>query len=332
MKKGSKVLVTGSTGFIGRHMVDELIDKKCEVLCLIRPETDTRNISKKNVLQVKADYFNPESLEKAVAGIDYLFHIGAVISGSNKERLYQSNVVSTRNLMNACLKANPGIKKIIYVSSIAAAGPATDRKPVKEEDECHPVSAYGKSKYLAELEVKKFFSELPIVIIRATNILGVYQKQIEDIMKIARKGIVPILGNGDKQTTICFVEDLVRAMIMAAENNNVRSRIYFVADGNPFSWREITDRIVKEMGIKFLIRIPYPVLIMIGFLSEIVSRYSGKPPLISRKRIRSVRNNYWLQDVGKIEKELGFTTETDFDLGIKKIVSWYRDSGRIKSP
>jgi len=329
MKKRSKALVTGSTGFIGRHLVNGLLKKNYQVFCLIRKETNPKNIKGKDVTPVKGDYYNPDSLEKTLSRIDYLFHIGAVINSSNREVLYESNVIATRNLMEACLKVNPGIKKIIFVSSIAAAGPAVDKKPVKESDENHPVSLYGESKYLAEIEVKKFFPKLPIVIIRPTNILGIYQKQIEDILKMLKRRVVPLLGNRDKQTTICFVEDLVRSLIMSAENKDIKSSVYFVADSKFFSWREITDKIVKEMGIKFIIKIPYPFLISIGFISEIVSRFSGKPPLITRKRINSVRNNYWIQDVGKIKKELGFTTEVDFNRGIKEIVSWYKNRGFI---
>ncbi len=326
MKKRNRALVTGSTGFIGRHMIEGLLERDYEVFCLIREDTNPKKIEGKKITPVKADYYDSDSLENAVSGMDYLFHIGAVIDGGNEEVLYKANVEATVNLIKACLKVNPGIKKIIFVSSIAASGPRSEKTPVKESDESHPVSLYGKSKHLAELEVMKFFTELPIVIIRATHILGIYQKQMEDTVKLVKKRIVPVLGNGDKQTTICFVEDLVRSMIMSAENRNIRNRIYFVADKNPVSWRDMTDSIIKELGISFVIKIPYPILISIGFILETVARISGKLPLITRKRIKGVRNNYWIQDVSKIEEEIGFKTGIDFAQGMKNIVSWYKEN------
>lgn len=328
MKK-KRVLVTGSTGFIGRHLVDELLARNYDVSCLIRPETDPDVLNEKNIELVRADYFDPKSLDIALTGVDYLIHNGAVVNSRDKDLIFRSNVIATKNLMEACYRVNPGIKKILFVSSIAASGPTSEKRALTENDECRPSSIYGKSKYKAEQEVKKFYSRLPIIIIRPTHILGVYQKQVEDILKAVKKRIIPVLGNGDKQTTICFVEDLVRAFILSIESEKIKSTVYFVADEKLYSWMEITEKIREEMGINFVIKIPYPILIFIGFIAELVSDILGRSPLITRKRINSVRSNYWVHDTGKIKKELGFSTEIEFKEGIKKIVSWYRENNII---
>ena len=325
-----KVLVTGSTGFIGRHLIDDLVQRNYEVFCFIRPQTDPGVLKDKNVTLVTADYFDPESLKEAVKGVDYVIHNGAVISSQDKDHIFRSNVKATANLIEACSKVNPGIKKIVFISSISASGPAVDKKPLIEEDECRPVSLYGQSKLLAENELKKYFPLLPIIILRPTHILGIYQKQIDDIINMAKKRIVPLIGNGDKQITICFVKDLVRSIVTALENTDKRGATYFVADEKLYSWREITEKVVKEMGIRFVLKIPYPILISLGFISEMFSRLSGKSPIITRKGINSARNNYWIHNTEKIRKELGFSTEVDFDSGIKEIVNWYRENRLIK--
>ncbi len=324
-----KALVTGSTGFIGSHLVEALLGKDYQVYCLIRETSNLKWIKDLDVEFVAGSYSDKESLCRAVKDMDYVFHVGAVIDALEWETFYRANVESTVNLVEACVKTNPGLKKFVFVSSIAAAGPAVDKKPIKETDECRPVSLYGKSKYLAEQAAARFFDKLPIVILRPTKVPGPRQKQLYSLLKLADKRLIPMLGNGDKQTNICFVQDVVRAIIMAAENNNVRSRTFFIASQEAYSWREMLDAIAEELGLNFVIKIPHGLLMTIAFLAEITARVTGGSPLIKRSSIRSVRKNYWLHDVRRIKEELGFTPEITFAWGMRDTIKWYKDQGLI---
>jgi nucleoside-diphosphate-sugar epimerase len=318
-------LVTGSTGFIGSHLVESLIKRNYRVRCLIRANSDLKWIKDLDVEWVTGSYQNKDSLTRAVKGMHYIFHVGAVISARDWKTYYEANVEGTVNLLKACAIENPGLKKFVFVSSIAAAGPSKDKIPIKEDDECRPVSLYGKSKFLAEKEAAPFFDKLPIVIIRPTNILGPRQKELYSVLKMVSKRIIPMLGNGDKQTTICFVQDLVRALITAAENHDIRGRTYFVAAKEPRSWQEMLISISREMGQSFVIRISFPFLLLIASLLEIMAQITGGSPLISRRRVLSVRKNYWLHDVSRIQDELGFKAEVIFSEGMKDILEWYKD-------
>jgi len=315
-----KALVTGSSGFIGSHLVEALVKKGYRVSCLIRETSDSKWIKDLDVQFITASYTDLASLGRAVRGMDYIFHVGAVIDALDWDTFYRANVESTANLLEACARENPGVKKFIFVSSIAAAGPAQDGRPVKESDAGLPVSQYGKSKLQAEEVTARFFNRLPIVILRPTNILGPRQKQLESMLKLAKMRIIPLIGTREKQTSICFVEDLVRALILAAEHPDVRSQIYFVASQEAYSWREILGTIRKELGLSLVIKIPYPLLLAIAFLAETAARLSGGSPLIKRSTIRSARNNYWLQDVGKIKEALGFSTQIGLEQGIAEII------------
>ena len=321
------MLVSGSTGFIGSHLVESLIDKRYRVSCLIRKETDLSQVKRNGVEIIEGNFLDKKSLAGAVRGMDVVFHVGAVISAPDWNVYYRSNVEATKNLLHACAAANPALKKFVFVSSISAAGPSINGKPLNESDPCHPVSDYGKSKLLAEGACRCFFDRLPIVIIRPTNVLGIGQTDLATILKLAKRRIMPLLGNGDRQTTVCFVQDLVRALIMAAENESIRGKIYFVANPEAYSWREMLEFIARELGQSFVIKVPYPVLLVMAFLSELTGRLTGRSSMLNLGTIRSIRKHYWLQDVTRIRKELGFSPEISFADGMRGILKGYKNKG-----
>ena len=150
-----KVLVTGSTGFIGSHLVDELIKRGFKVRCLVRNGSNLSVIEGKSVEIAMGSYSDIESLENAVKDVEVVFHLGAIINGSDWKTFYEVNTLGTENLFKAYSKAGNKKKKFIFISSIAASGPASRNNLKNESDGDTPVSLYGKSKLLAEGVVKR---------------------------------------------------------------------------------------------------------------------------------------------------------------------------------
>jgi nucleoside-diphosphate-sugar epimerase len=315
-----KALVTGSSGFVGGHLVRHLLQRGYEVSCLVREGSDPQALAALPVARVSGSYFDSESLRRAVRGMDIVFHAGAVLSAPDWPGYQKTNVEGTANILAACAQAAPGLKRFVFVSSISAAGPARDKKPLRETDDCRPVSLYGKSKYLAEQEAAAFFLRLPIVIVRPANVLGVGQKELLAVMKLLRRRIVPLIGRREKQTSICFVQDLVRALVLAAEQERAVGRTYFVAAAEVYSWREIMARLLLEMDRGFVVKIPHPFLLALAFVSEALAGMTGTKPLVTRGDLRSARDNYWICDASLIREELGFRTEVEFAAGIRDIV------------
>ena len=322
-----KALVTGSTGFIGSHLVEALLGKKYKVRCLIRKTSNLKWIKDLGVEFINGSYWDKESLSEAVKGMDYVFHVGAALDALEWETYYKANVEASVNLLEVCAEMNPALKKFVFVSSISAAGPSVDGKPIKESDQCHPVSLYGKSKYLAEQAAARFFDKLPIVIIRPSNVLGTRQKQLESTLKLISKRILPLLGDGKKQTSICFVQDVVRALMLAAENEKVKSETFFVASDEAYSWRGMLEFIAKELGLSFVVKIPYPLMMLIAFFSETAAKITGGSPLVNRGSIKSARKNYWIHDTTRIKKALDFYPRIEFEEGMRDIVKWYKHKG-----
>lgn len=324
-----RALVTGGSGFIGGYLVAALIEKNWEVSVLIRETTDTSRLENRGIHLVKGDFADKSSLKKAVKGMDYIFHAAAIIYGSNWEMFYKANVQSTENLLAACVEENPTLKKFVFISTIAASGPSVKSRLKNEDDECRPISFYGESKLAAEEITRKYGARIPFVIIRPPSVIGMRQRELETLLLTIKKGILPQLGNGDKQTCICSVEDVVRALILAAETEAASGQTYFVSDNNTYSWRELLDIAARAMGKRFVIKVPYPLVFLIALISEAGARFLGTKRLVNMIDIVQSRKYYWLYSSDRIHRELGFSPQTTYEQAIKRIIDAYRAEGTL---
>lgn len=322
--------MTGASGFIGGHLAEELARGGDEVFCLVRKTSDTRWLEKLNVKYAEGELRTKESLRRAVKGMDYIYHLGAVINAPDWETYHDVNTKGTQNLIEACLEEAPEIRKFVFVSSIAACGPSEPGRRLNEDDPCRPVSDYGRSKHLAEQIVLSYKDRLPVSIIRPPNVLGPRQKELFESIKLIRKRIMPLIGTGKPQTSLASVEDVIKAVLLVAEREQSRGRVYFVTDGRDYAWPEIAGAIAEFMGIKkFILKVPYGLQYFVAFLSEIIGRFRGKASWVSRQFIVATRKYDWLYDSSKIENELGFRAGLDMRAAIRKTIDWYREAGML---
>ncbi|MEW5902595.1 MAG: NAD(P)-dependent oxidoreductase, partial [Acidobacteriota bacterium] len=215
--ESKKALVTGATGFIGSHLAEELLRRGYEVRCLVRRPRRGDWIERLAVQLVLGDCRDKPSLFSAVEEVDYVFHLAAVINALSWDEYYQANVLGTLNLLEACAERNPRLRKFVLVSSISAAGPSERGRPLREEDPCRPISDYGRSKKMAEEAVAERGGRFPWVIVRPPNVTGPRQKELEEVIRLIKKRIKPLVGEEEPQTSLCYVGDVVDALILCAE-------------------------------------------------------------------------------------------------------------------
>ena len=139
-----RVLVTGATGFIGSHLVDELLWKGYEVAALVRESSDLRWLRGKQVEYVYGDLLGKDQLP-ALTGFSYIFHLGGATKALRQRDFYHTNKEGTERLIAAARKVK-GLKRFVYLSSQAAAGPSPVERAQHEGDPPCPVSPSGKSK------------------------------------------------------------------------------------------------------------------------------------------------------------------------------------------
>jgi dihydroflavonol-4-reductase len=323
-----KALVTGGNGFIGSHLVEYLLSKGYEVSCLVRTSSNICSIRDLPVRLVYGDCEAKDTLREAVEGQDFVFHLAGKIKSFDWDTYYRTNFVGTKNIAEACFEFNPRVRRFVYVSSIAAAGPSERGRPRKEEDEPAPINDYGKTKLLGEEAVKQLGNKLPFVIVRPPNVLGPRQEELREILLIIGKRVKPILGNGDKQLSIVFVQDLVRGIEMAATRENTIGKTYFITDGKTYSWKEIADAVAEELGVSgFCVPIPHPLLVVLASLTGTAAKIRGAASFFNARQVKYLRESYQIYDGSKATRDFGFEPALDLSTGIEKAVDWYRTEG-----
>jgi len=326
-QQGSRrVLVTGGTGFVGSHLVERLLRNNYAVTCLVRDPLHVRWLEGMNVRITHGDCSMPESLAPAVQGVSVIFHCAGLTKAKHARDFYLVNHLGTKNLLEACIRYNPGIEKFVLVSSQAAAGPSPDGRPVKEEDTPHPVSDYGRSKLLAENEVSGYKDRFPIVILRPSSVYGPRDVDIYELFRWASRGLTLEMAGGDRYLNLCYVEDLTAALLLSAEQRTQSGSIYFVAENRPYSWSEIWTLLLSTGDLKAAraVKIPYSAAYLIGLAFEIGSLFVKKPALANRQKMREAAQKYWLCDVGKIENDLRFRAEYPLQKGLELTWQWYK--------
>jgi len=320
-----RVLVTGSTGFIGLHLVRDLLRRGHEVACLVRGASRRRSLEGLKIIPIPGDYSRLETLLAAVREKDWVFHLGGVIKADDWDTYYQANTVGTRNLLEACSAEVSGKPRLIYVSSIAASGPSPPGVIKRESDPCKPINFYGESKRRAEEVCREYADRLPIVIVRPPNVLGYGQKDLYRVMRLIKRRIQPRLGLRERRTSICFIKDLVGALILAAESDRSPGETYFVTNDEKISWVEMLDTIAQYLDrSRGVIHIPYRMMIFLAGLSRGVARMTGTSPLISRDWIENPRLYDFLYSSEKIQRELGFRPHVKWEAGVREIIEHYR--------
>jgi nucleoside-diphosphate-sugar epimerase len=323
-----RALVTGGNGFIGSHLVEHLLSKGYTVSCLVRTSSNISSIRNLPVRFVYGDCEAKDTLREAVEGQDFVFHLAGKIKTFGWDAYYRTNFVGTKNITEACVEFNPRVKRFVYVSSIAAAGPSERGRPRNEADEPAPMNEYGRTKLLGEEAVKNLRNKLPFVIIRPPNVLGPRQEDLRAILRIIEKRVKPLLGNGDEQLSIVFVQDLVRGIEMAATHRNTVGKTYFITDGKTYSWRGIADVVAEKLGVSgFCVPIPHPVLVVLASLAGAAARVRGKASFFNGRQVKFLRETYQTYDGSKAVRDFGFEPALDLATGIQNVVDWYRTKG-----
>ena len=322
-----KALVTGGTGFIGSHLVERLLGKDISVRCLVRKANNLGWLQKnRDIEYVFGNVVDYNSLIPAVSKIDTVFHLAGVTKSTAEENFYQVNATGTLNLLKAVVKVNPDLKRFVYISSQAVTGPSST--PVTESEIPRPITPYGASKLAGEETVLAFRSQIPVTILRPAIVYGPREKDVYTFFRIIQWGIKPVLGWKEHYGSFIYVDDLVDGIILAAENEKAIGQTYFLVSESIVSWSSLNNEIARALGKK-AITIHVPVLLadFIAVVTELISKLIGKPSILTRHKIKELKEEAWICDGSKARKELGFHPKVRFSEGIDRCADWYRKQG-----
>jgi nucleoside-diphosphate-sugar epimerase len=278
------ILVTGASGLVGSHLIQSLIEKGIIVRALYRQSIPSFKGAEK-VNWVKGDILDFSTLNEAMQGVSQVYHCAAIVSFSPKQAdvMLQANVEGTANIVNACIQHQ--IQKLVYVSSVAALGRIRQDAPINETMNWTPEtsnSIYGKSKYLAEMEVWRGMGEgLNMAIVNPVIILGAgdWNKGSSEIFKSAYDEF-PWYTNG--VSGFVDVMDVVEAMqlLMKSEVNGQR----FIISADNVSYQAIFNLIAKAFNKRPPSKKVTPLLAAIVWRLEAIKGFvTGKTPLLTKE-------------------------------------------------
>jgi dihydroflavonol-4-reductase len=321
-----RALVTGGTGFIGSHLINHLIDKKnAEIYALVRSLENLKWLKGTDIHFLKGNLLSIPSLP---TNIDYVFHIAGITKARKLADYYTVNQHGTASFFHLMHANNLKPKKIFYLSSTAAAGPSLDGNPVKEEDEPHPVSAYGDSKLLGEKEALHFKKEFPLVILRVGAVYGPRDEDFLPYFKSVKKGILLSQASHQSWYHLCYVKDLIRAFDLCIQKDLTSGEIINIAHPQHVTWDEFGKMVGAILGKKpVTIRCPPPLLKAAALFLEGTAAITNKPSNFNRDKLKAIMQTSWLTDITKAEKILSFSPRFSLEEGLQETLKWYLDQG-----
>jgi nucleoside-diphosphate-sugar epimerase len=331
----ARAFVTGVNGFIGSHLAFELLRRGDEVTGLVRPTSDLRAVLPlferygSRLRLTEGDLRTGAGLEAGLEGVDYVYHLAAVVMGVSADEFRSAIVTGTRNLLDAVERvARPRLKRFLYFSSQAATGPQPSATPIDETVVLKPVSWYGTAKRDAEEVVRGFGARgIPFTIIRPVGVYGEREKDISGgTFGLVAAGLQPRVGFKKKVVSMVYVGDVVDLAITAAQAPNGEGKVYFAADRRPITQVELVAGIADAMNQKVRIPMPTPAFLLpvVAQISEVVHAFTRERPALTRDKAREAGHQFWAAIPAAAGADFGWQAKTTLVEGMRRAVADWR--------
>lgn len=358
------ILVTGANGFIGSHLVRQLLELKKnerwdeDIACLVRSCSYLESLKGLDVRIIVGDITSSDpadekALKTAIKGAKYIFHLAAVVCGKNKSHFRESIVDGTHNILETvatCVNEDldktgqKTLERFVYVSTIAATGPVEVKKGWKfwksidieqvrprEEDDRPPnyKSHYGQAKWDAEEKVRASASSngFDYTIIRPCAVYGEEDIIFSPIIKLVDKHIHPKTGFGKRYAGMIYVKDLVDGIVKAARHAGAKNKAYFMVNSRRYTHYEIIKETAKAIGKPCGFPIPVPIFCMwlFGLFKDVASWITRYDPMPNRDYIKDMKPVYWLWRHDRAKDDFDWPAPLINHEGVRKNIEWIKD-------
>ena len=301
MKKKQKILIVGSTGFLGYHLAKACLKNKYKVFSISRT-SPKKNKKIKKVNYVYCDISKKKILEKKIKkikNIDFLINLGGEVNHKNKKKVYLSHHVGVRNLSNCLL--NKKLKKFIQIGSSMEYGHI--KSPQSELSKCKPLSNYGNAKYLSTKYLLSLFKKkkFPAIILRLYQVYGPNQdinRLIPFVIENCKKNKKFPCSSGIQSRDFLYIDDFTKIIIKFLNSNKkTNGQIFNIGFGNPINLKKVIKIIQNKVG-------------------------SGKPEF-GKLVLRKEENLKTYPNINKMKKFLKWIPKINFNTGINKTIDSY---------
>lgn len=336
MAPADTVFVTGSTGFIGTKLVNELVKRGHTVHALTRGTSNKEGLSHERIKLVTGDILDRKSLEKGMEGCNQVFHLAAYAKNWARDPkvFFEQNVGGMRNVFDAA--ASLGVERVVFTSTIVAFGPTapgvvgTETMPRITE---RFFTEYEETKTLAEREaLQRAAHGFPVVIVNPTRVYGPGKltegNSVSLMIDMYDKGKVPVLlNNGNDIGNYVLVDDLVQGHILAMEKGKIGER--YILGGENASLRQLYQLVDEVSGKKhFQMNLPPKIAFLYAGFEKKKAEWLGMYPQITPGWVETFLQD-WVYAPTKAERELGYTI-TPLKEGVRMTYEWLLSQRKTK--
>jgi len=302
--------VTGATGFVGKHLLCELIDQGFQINALTRrPQPETENIN-----WVSGDLDSPEALTKLVKNADVVYHLAGLVKARTRHDFNHINSQSIKTLLDI-IHQSASKPHFILLSSLAA----------RERN----LSGYAESKRRGEENLSEHAGDMNWTILRPPGIYGPEDKETLKIFKAVSYRFAALPGGSDNRASWIYAPDLARALIAVTEDPGCYGQILDVDDGkrDGYSNQELYNTAANILSINvFNVVIPRFMLKAFGHINVLFSTLFGYIPMITPEKVNELCHSDWICREPHVMRLTNWRPKTNLKQGFKKTLKWYKEN------
>jgi nucleoside-diphosphate-sugar epimerase len=323
-------LLTGATGFLGRHVVRALDDEGWDVRALVRREGSARELGfgEAPVTILRGDLSAASDLSHAAAGCDAVVHLAGLLNARSLEQYREVNARATARLVESASKS-AGRAIFVCVSSQAAAGPSKAGTPVKEGDQPAPVSWYGLTKLEGEEAVRRRWPG-PWIVLRPGPVYGPGDRGLFVYFQFAESGWLPVPAASSK-VQIAHARSVAIAIARAASRPDLSGRTGFLCDPEAITLGGLAEAVA---GLRVpparIVRLPAPLVRLAGAAETLRQTLSGKTRPFNADKAREILAGDWLCDSGPMRRDLDLPPPVALSEGLRETREWYLREGWLR--
>ena len=314
-----RILVTGGTGFLGAHLARALLAGKHYVVISGRNFAQAQPLIEAGAIPIRADLADSEATIDSCRGVDAVCHVGALSSPwGRREEFFAANVSGTAAVIEGCRRHN--VRRLVHVSSPSVLFDGRDHLNLTEAAP-YPhrfVSEYSRTKKLAE-DLVNAATGVPAVILRPKAIFGPGDRALlPRLVAAARAGRLPQIGNGQNRVDLTYVDNVVRAILLALDSDAAVGKTYTITnDEHPLLWKVIRT-VLMRLGIApNLCRVPLSLALAAAAVMEWRAAFTHREPLLTRYAVGILARTQ-TYDISAAKRDLGYGPQITVAEGIER--------------
>lgn len=321
-------LVTGATGFTGGHLARALAARGHRVRALVRDRSRASDLASAGIELVDGDLRDPASLERAVTGVERVYHIAAMYreAGLPAETYRAVNALAVRDLVVAAKRA--GVSRVVHCSTVGVHGDV-EHPPANEDAPLRPGDVYQETKLEGEQVARDAGLEhgIEVTIARPTGIYGPGDRRLLKLFRGVARGRFPILGRGEIYYHLTYIDDLVEGFRQCGEEPGGAGRTYILAGGEVTTLNALVALIAEVAAVKPpTLHLPVWPVWTAGALCEALCAPFGIEPPLYRRRVDFFTKSRAF-DITRARREIHYAPQVGLREGIRRTLDWYRANG-----